>query len=94
MRQETGRNRIICSNFKIPGIAKRGVSLSNEHSKMKSTRSMSINDGSKENMDDCESVVSSDGKKKVKYVIRHKPRESQVEFYQNDVCFLTALSLF
>lgn len=39
---------------------------------------MSINDGSKENLDDCESVISSEGKKKVKYVIRHKPKESQV----------------
>lgn len=42
---------------------------------------MSINDGSKENLDDCESVLSSEGKKKVRYIIRHKPRESQVKIF-------------
>lgn len=62
--------------MRASGIPKRGVSLSNAP-KMKTTRSMSIND-SKENMDDCESVISSEGKKVVKYIIRHKPRESQV----------------
>ena len=74
---------------KIPGIAKRGTSLSNAPNRMKSTRSMSINDGSKENLDDCESVVSSEGKKKVRYVIRHKPRESQVIKFAIYCFFLT-----
>lgn len=65
---------------------KRGVSLSNAPKAMKTTRSMSINDSaSKENLDDSASVISSEGKKSVRYIVRHKPRESQVKIFSQKV---------
>jgi hypothetical protein len=68
---------------RIRSVTKRGVSLSNVP-KMKTTRSMSINDAA-DSLDDTASQVSSEGKKNIKYVVRHKPRESQVKIFTQKV---------